>query len=64
MSEPVTAEDIVSFHVLYTQDSDEVLEAWIDADSFKSAERIFTERFPCAGWYEIGAPLNAIRVCP
>lgn len=53
---------IVSFHCLYTDDDSGVKEAWIEARDFPSAERLFNERLPYAGWYEIGAPVSAFGV--
>jgi hypothetical protein len=59
--EQLPAEDLVSFHILYTDDDTGVKETFIDADCYGSAERIFNEKFPHAGYYEIGAPIGALR---
>jgi hypothetical protein len=63
MNEPLPKDELTVFHCIYTED-DEVRDVEIEADSFDSAERQFKERFPCAGWYEIGAPLTAFGVIP
>jgi hypothetical protein len=59
----VSADDLAKFHVIYTDDDGGMKETYIEAAGFASAEKLFNELFPSAGYYEIGTPFR-IQVIP